>query len=140
MPKLKTLAVRLIAACSIAVFSTSMAALPTPASAQVPQAQVPVLPRGLEASPDIYKVATENDRFAVVEVTWQPGQHDRPHSLGANAIYYLTDCNLRWIHPDKTTFDLNPKAGDAFIQSPVPAQVIENIGKSACRLVMFEQR
>lgn len=107
------------------------ASVGSPASAQT-------LPRSFVASPDIYQVIAQNEQYKVIAVTWRPGQKDILHSHPANAVYFLTDCNLR-IHAQDGSFSGAPRrAGTAFVQTPVPGHVIENIGAADCRLVMFE--
>ena len=53
--------------------------------------QAQQLPRSFVASPDIYKVAAQNEQYKVISVTWKPGQKDVLHSHPANGVYYLTD-------------------------------------------------
>lgn len=100
--------------------------------------QAQQLPRSFVASPDIYKVLAQNEQFKVISVTWKPGQKDVIHSHPANAVYYLTDCSLRIHAPDGTSREGHPKAGAAIVQAPIPGHVLENIGQSDCRLIMFE--
>lgn len=107
-------------------------ALPLPAVAQ------PAQPRSYVASPDIYKVIAQNEQVQVIDVRWQPGQKDVMHSHPASGVYYLTDCQLRLHAPDGTSRDVSLKAGFALAQAPIPAHVLQNIGPSECRLVMFE--
>lgn len=111
--------------------ATALCAAAAPAQAQP-------LPRSFVASPDIYKVLAQNEQFKVIAVTWQPGQKDVLHSHPANGVYYLTDCSIRIHAPDGTFRDAQPKAGFAVVQQPIPGHVLENTGKSECRLVMFE--
>jgi len=96
------------------------------------------LPRSFVASPDIYKIIAENDQYKVVSVTWKPGQKDVIHSHPASAVYYLTDCSLRIYAKDGAFRDAQPRAGAAIVQRPIPGHVLENIGTSDCRLIMFE--
>ena len=96
------------------------------------------LPRSFVASPDIYKVIAQDAQFKVIAVTWKPGQKDVAHSHPANAVYYLTDCSLRLHAPDGTSRDVQPRAGSAIVQRPIPGHVLENIGTADCRLIMFE--
>jgi hypothetical protein len=99
------------------------------------------LPRSYIASPDIYKVVAEDARFQVISVTWKPGQRDVQHSHPASGVYYLTDCLLRLYKPDGTVLgEAQLKAGMARVQDPIPGHVLQNIGTSDCRLVMFEPR
>ncbi len=96
------------------------------------------LPRSFEASPDVYQVIAQNEQFKVIAVTWKPGQKDVLHSHPANAVYYLTDCSLRIYAKDGSAREAQPRAGAALVQPPIPAHVLENIGASDCRLIMFE--
>lgn len=93
-----------------------------------------------EASPEVYKVRGENDKFRVVEGTWKPGQRDQFHSHPAMGYYWLTDCNARIHLPEGGYRDLNLSAGTSGTQAPVYSHAVENIGKSDCRIVMFEQK
>ena len=95
-------------------------------------------PPSFQASPEIYKLLTENAQFRVVEVTWKPGQRDKMHGHPASAVYLLTDCALRNFLPDGSTRDNSPRAGMAFTQAPIPGHEVQNIGSSDCRLVMVE--
>lgn len=101
-------------------------------------AHAQTLPRSFVASPDIYKIVAQNEQYKVIAVTWKPGQKDVLHSHPASAVYYLTDCSLRVQTPDGTFRDVQPRAGLAFVQGPVPGHVLENIGSADCRLIMFE--
>ena len=99
------------------------------------------LPRSYVASPDVYKVLAEDARFQVIAVTWKPGQRDLPHAHPASGVYYLTDCSLRLYNADGSVArEVQPRAGMALVQPPIPGHVLENIGTSDCRLVMFEPR
>lgn len=98
------------------------------------------IPRSFVASPDVYKVIAQSDQYLVIEVTWKPGQRDQSHSHPAAGTYYLNDCNLRWHTPEGGSRDFAIPAGRAFAQAPVASHSMENIGKSECRLVMFEPK
>ena len=86
----------------------------------------------------IYRILAQIEQFKIISVVWKPGQKDVLHSHPANGVYYLTDCSLRMHAPDGTTREVQPKAGFAVVQSAIPGHVLENIGTSDCRLVMFE--
>lgn len=99
------------------------------------------LPRSYVASPDVYRVLAEDARYQVIAVTWKPGQRDLPHAHPASGVYYLTDCSLRLYKADGSVLqEAHPRAGMALVQPPIPGHVLENIGTSDCRLVMFEPR
>lgn len=95
-------------------------------------------PRSFVASPDIYKVLAENEQYKVIAVTWKPGQKDVLHSHPANAVYYLTDCSLRIQAQDGSFREVKPKAGAAIVQASIAGHVLENVGLTECRLIMFE--
>ena len=95
-------------------------------------------PPGFVASPEVYKVIAQNGKFRVIEVVWQPGQKDALHSHPDSAIFYVTDCSLRLEQPGVPTRTVQPRAGMAFVQGPIDAHVVQNVGSAECRLVMFE--
>lgn len=99
-------------------------------------------PSAPEASPDVYRIITENDHYRVIEATWQPGQKDELHSHGAvSAMYYLTECMLKIHTPDGKTVDAKPKVGSARIApAAVDAHYAENVGSSECKVIFFEQK
>lgn len=97
-------------------------------------------PLSFVASPEVYKVITENAQYRIIAATWQPGQRDKPHAHPAAGIYFLTDCRVRKHAPDGTFREGERRAGHSAVQEPVPAHAFENIGTSACRLIMFEPR
>lgn len=99
------------------------------------------VPHSLVASPDIYKVIAEDDHYRVIEVTWAPGQRDHAHSHPASAVYYPMDCTLRGYGPTGAALgEATRKAGTAIVQKPIPSHSVQNVGPSACRLIMFEPK
>lgn len=125
----------LLAAAAFGVHALAGSAL---AQTSAALAAAPTRPHSLVASPDIYKVLAEDTRYRVILVTWKPGQKDVMHSHPASGVYYLNDCTLRNHLEDGSYTDGKPKAGMARVQSPIRAHVIENIGATECKLVMFE--
>ena len=103
-------------------------------------AQPPTTPPGFVASPEVYKVIAENDKYRVIEVVWKPGQRDKVHSHPDNATYYLSDCRLRNQVGSAPPQDGIRIAGRASVQGLVPSHSIENIGTTDCRLIMFEPK
>lgn len=97
-------------------------------------------PPGFVASPEIYKVIAENDKFRVIEVSWRPGQKDQLHSHPDAAVYYLTNCFMRNQFPGMPPQEGKPIAGTARVQPPITSHTVENIGTSDCRLIMFEPK
>lgn len=104
----------------------------------LPPAMAQPHPRSFVASPDVYKVLAQDERYKVISVVWRPGQKDVMHSHPANGVYYLTDCSIRIHAPDGSFRDAQPKAGYAAVQPPIPGHVLENVGTADCRLIMFE--
>jgi beta-alanine degradation protein BauB len=103
-------------------------------------AQAPATPPSFVASPEIYKVIAENDKYRVIEVVWKPGQRDRVHSHPEAATYYLSDCVLRNHPSGGPPQDGTRLAGRASVRGPIAAHSIENIGSADCRLIMFEPK
>jgi quercetin dioxygenase-like cupin family protein len=97
-------------------------------------------PLSITASPEIYKVIAENAKYRVISVIWAPGQKDAMHSHPDSAVYFLTDCALRYYLPNGTTRDGAPRAGFAAVQAPIESHAVENIGQSDCKLIMFEPK
>lgn len=97
-------------------------------------------PRSWEASPDVYRVIAENEKNLVVEVVWKPGERDKMHMHREAAVYYLTDCWLRAYLPDGTSGEGFAPAQIARLQATVPGHSIQNVGKTDCRLIMFEAK
>ena len=96
--------------------------------------------RSFVASPDVYKVVAENDEYMIVEVTWKPGQRDQFHSHAKALSYWLTDCNVRFYMADGKSQDTTRTAGRAGAQTAVGSHSVENIGKSDCKVIMFEPK
>lgn len=92
------------------------------------------------ASPDVYKVAAEDDRYRMVEGTWKPGQRDAFHSHPAALFYWVTPCSLRFHLPDGTVRDAKVLAGQAGSQIAVASHSVENTSKSECKVVMLEPK
>ena len=93
-----------------------------------------------KASPDVYKVAAENDQYRVIEAKWKPGQRDKMHSHPAHLYYWLTPCTVRWYLPDGSTRDVTVESGRSGSSPAVAAHEVQNIGKTACTILMFEPK
>jgi len=97
--------------------------------------------RSFVASPDVYSVIAEDEKYRVISVTWKPGQRDKWHSHGTPvAAYNLTDCNMRVHTPDGKTADLITKAGNARVRAQAPSHWLENVGNTDCKLILFEPK
>ena len=99
------------------------------------------VPLSHAASPDVYKILTENDEFRVVLATWKPGQRDALHSHAANASYALTGCKVRVYGRDNKVLVEGARAqGSAALQPPVAAHAVENTGASDCQILIVERK
>lgn len=104
-----------------------------------PKAAEPA-PPSYQASPDSYKVLSENDQFIVIATTRAPGTRDKWHSHKAAAVYWLTDCDQMVYTPDgKVTESKNP-AGFVRLQPPIESHSTENIGPAECRQLIVERK
>ena len=119
---------------SIAIFAVAAALGSTPSIAED-------APPASEASPEVYKVLTENDQFRVIEATWQPGQEDKRHSHPADRVsLYQTDCELQLTNADGSQRVAKPKAGTARAISgkPVASHSAKNVGADVCIIHIVE--
>lgn len=97
--------------------------------------------RSFVASPDVYTVIAEDEKYRVIAVTWKSGQRDNWHSHGAPvAAYNLTDCNMRVHTPNGKVVDNNTKAGSARVRAQAPSHALENVGSTDCKLILFEPK
>lgn len=128
---------------ALAALCTAVSVAAQPQSQVPPQTPPQAAPNSFTASPEIYKVIAENDKYRVIEVTWKPGQSDVAHSHPDAAVYYLTDCTLKGSSPLPVPA-LNAtgqrKAGMAAVQPPIPVHTVQNVGTADCKLVMFEPK
>jgi len=103
-------------------------------------AQAPSTPPGFVASPEIYKVIAENDKYRIIEVTWKPSQKDKPHSHPDAGVYNLTNCTTRNTLGNGQVREGTYPAGAARINPPIASHTIENIGSTECKVLMFEPK
>lgn len=100
-------------------------------------------PAGHIASPDVYKLITENAQFRFIRATWQPGQEDDYHSHTADRVsIFETDCKLRLTARDGKSKVVNPKAGKAKARTgePVKAHKAKNLGDKICVITIVEKK
>jgi quercetin dioxygenase-like cupin family protein len=98
-------------------------------------------PPHFQAAPEIYKVIGENDKFRVIEATWQPGQRDAWHShSGAETAYRLTDCRTRIYTPDGKVREVDGKAGSVNFNPPIASHSFENAGAAPCRALIVQRK
>lgn len=119
---------------AIALATVGGAAISTPALAQT-------APPSYKASPDIYKLISENEHFRVFLVTWKAGQRDAWHSHpGPLVAYRLTDCNSRSHTPDGKTQERASKRGDVGYNPIIASHSVENIGTADCQILIVEKK
>jgi hypothetical protein len=103
-------------------------------------AQSPAVPPGFVASPEIYKVIAENDKYRIIEVTWKVGQKDKPHSHPEAGVYNLTACTTRSTRANGEVQEGTRPAGTARINGAVVSHTVENVGTAECKVLMFEPK
>lgn len=103
-------------------------------------AAVAETPPTYKASPDIYKIIQENEKFRVIEGTWQPGQKDAMHSHEPFVIHWITDCQLSASLPDGKSIEGTQKAGTTQIKPAVPGHIATNAGKTVCKALFVEAK
>ena len=88
--------------------------------------------------PDVYKkLAFENDRVRIAEITFKPGDKIAMHSHPDHYIYVLSDGKLVLSYPDGTTKDFEGKAGDvAWI--PAESHAAQNVGTTEFKALVVE--
>jgi len=109
-------------------------AIPVAAGAQM-------APKHYRVEPAVYKVIAENERFRVIEATWQAGQRDAWHShSGMEAAYRLTDCTSRIYTPDGKYRDVEAEAGSVNFNPPIGVHSFEKRGPGGCRALIVERK
>jgi hypothetical protein len=98
-----------------------------------------VNPPSFVASPEIFKIVGEDKQYRIIEATLRPGQRSQVFASPKRGVYFLTDCAIRrhQVNADRESFDA---AGFASMKEEVSSQAIENIGKSTCKMVVFEPK
>ena len=97
-------------------------------------------PPSYVADPAVYKLIAQNDQFLVIKATWAVGQRDKWHSHLPLAVYPLTDCQSRLYTPDGKSMEITQKAGSVAFLPVVPSHSAENIGTSACEILIVERK
>ena len=99
------------------------------------------VPPSYKASPDVYKLVSENDQFRVILATWKPGQRDAWHShAGSLVAYPLTDCKSRFHTPDGKSVDRDGKRGVVAFNPIIPSHSFENTGTTDCQTLIVERK
>jgi hypothetical protein len=98
-------------------------------------------PPSYTASPEVYKLLSENDEFRVIQATWKPGQGDASHShAGSVMAYNLTDCKLQLTSPDGKTMVNDRKRGSVGFVPMTPSHKAKNIGTAKCQVLIVERK
>jgi len=89
-------------------------------------------------SPEIYTVLFENDDIRVMELTYQPGERDAPHSHPKYTVLVLEAGTLR-VHPQEgEAQDIVVQRGQTSLLDPVERHWAENVGETVVRAVAVE--
>ena len=91
----------------------------------------------IEVAPHVYRVALENDRVRVLEVSLGPGERVPQHSHPSMVIYALNDGRARFTLPDGRTEDIELRAGQAVWLEPTTHSP-ENTGDTELRVLNIE--
>lgn len=121
--------------------SASVAALIASLTLVAAPSQAGDAPSADKATPEVYKLVTENKQWRVIRATWQPGQEDNFHSHpGDRVSLFQTDCKLRLSKPDGKFKDVSPKAGKAKARTgkPVNSHKAKNMGDKPCVITIVE--
>jgi glyoxylase-like metal-dependent hydrolase (beta-lactamase superfamily II)/quercetin dioxygenase-like cupin family protein len=86
----------------------------------------------------MYDVFYENDEIRIIQVTYQPGQSDAPHSHPEYIAYVLESGTLRVHSSGNDTEERSVERGQILVQKPVEQHWAENIGDSVVRAVFLE--
>jgi quercetin dioxygenase-like cupin family protein len=114
-----------------AVFALLFAGLPL-ASASGSGSQDPV-----KISPDLYRVALDNDFVRVLDVHVKAGGTSPMHSHPALVIYNLSDSKVMFSFPDGKTVDAELKKGQS-VWSEALTHAAENLGTAEVHVLNFE--
>ncbi len=91
-------------------------------------------------SPEAYTILFENDDIRVMELTYQPGERDAPHSHPKYMGLVLEAGTLR-VHPDEgESEDIVFQRGQTLIFDPVKRHWTENVGDTVFRAVLVEYK
>jgi quercetin dioxygenase-like cupin family protein len=113
------------------VFALLYSGLPL-ACASGPGSQDPV-----KISPELYRVALENEYVRVLDVHVKPGGTSPMHSHPALVIYSLSDAKVKFSFPDGKTVDAELKNGQAMWSEPV-THAADNLGTTEAHVLNFE--
>jgi hypothetical protein len=91
----------------------------------------------IRVAPKNYKVLLDNNRVRVLDLQLKPGEKIGMHSRPAAVSYYLEDCQIKVIYPDRKTTQLNRRAGQTFWGEP-GVSAAENVGRTNVHAIVVE--
>ena len=91
-------------------------------------------------SPELYTILFENDDIRVMELTYQPGEGDAPHSHPKYMGLVLEGGNLRVHHDSGDSEELIVEGGQMLLFEPVQQHWAENIGDTVFRAILIEYK
>jgi mannose-6-phosphate isomerase-like protein (cupin superfamily) len=92
-----------------------------------------------EASPDNYKILSENDEVRVVEMIVKAGESDNEHSYPNEAAYFITGGKVRIHLPDGNSDELEIPDGFVLLHDAWTHRV-QNIGETDVHAIVFEPK
>ncbi len=94
----------------------------------------------VEADPQHYTVALENERVRVIRIRYGPGERSVMHSHPLDSVgVFLTDAHVRFTYPDGQTEELREQAGQVLWFPPV-THLPENLSDQPLELLQIELR
>jgi len=91
------------------------------------------------AAPNVYKVAFENDRVRLLQVTMEPGASSALHSHPDYLVYALSDGTVRLTDASGQAAEVPIKAGD-IMWRPSEVHTAFNIGSTTVSALFFEMK
>ncbi len=93
----------------------------------------------VKAAPKAFKEKLNNARVRVLEYHSKPGDKEEMHSHAAGVIYVVKGGKLKFTMADKTTKEVEFKAGDVIYREAV-THTAENVGKTEMEAILVEEK
>jgi beta-alanine degradation protein BauB len=93
----------------------------------------------LQAAPENYYLALENDKVRAFNVHFNPGEKTPMHTHPNHVIFPLNDGRMRITNPDGSSRDMELKAQQAAWSKP-ETHTAENIGANEMSMFVVELR
>jgi quercetin dioxygenase-like cupin family protein len=91
----------------------------------------------VKVSPDVYKVALDNDRVRVLDITLKPGQKSPMHDHPDYVIYALSDGKGKFTDKAGKTQEIELKKGQAVWENAM-SHAVENVGPAEIHVLNIE--